>query len=105
MVFIPAFLLGGVLYLHHLWARVIGVAGIGLSQFALWSAGGDEPSNPWYLYGGFLVLSLSLAAGAAELYRPRHTKDREVGRPPASPPGVPTGGERHVSPRAWDVGS
>ena len=30
-----------------------------------------DPINPWYLYGGFLVLSLTLAAGAAELYRPR----------------------------------
>ncbi|WP_406047726.1 hypothetical protein [Kribbella sp. NBC_00889] len=92
ILFLPAFLLGGFLYLHHLWARVIGLAGIGLSQFALWSAGGDEPSNPWYLYGGFLVLSLTLAAGAAELYRPRRTKDREVDRPPASLRSAPTGG-------------
>ena len=43
MIFFPAFLLGGLLYLPHLWV----------------------------LHGGFLILSLTLAAGAAELYRPR----------------------------------
>jgi hypothetical protein len=71
MLFLPAFFLGGLLYLHHVWARVIGVLGIALGEVTLWSALKNDPINPWYLYGGFLVLSLALSAGAAELYRSR----------------------------------
>ncbi|TCC35789.1 hypothetical protein [Kribbella speibonae] len=71
LVLLPAFALGGLLYLHHPWARVTGLAGIGLGELGLWLLDGGQPINPWYHYGGFLVLSLTLAAGAAELYRPR----------------------------------
>ncbi len=71
MIFIPAFFLGGFLYLRHAWARAIGVAGIGLSMVALWLAGEGERLNPAFYYGGFLILSLTMAAGSAELYRPR----------------------------------
>ena len=71
MVFLPAFLLGGLLYLHHLWARLVGAAGILLSHRALWASLNGDSINPWYLYSGFFVLSVTLAAGSAELYRPR----------------------------------
>ena len=57
--------------LPHLWTRLLGLAGIALSQIALWVTTGEDPVNPWVLHGGFLMLSLTLAAGAAELYRPR----------------------------------
>lgn len=73
MVFLPAFLLGGLLYLHHLWSRVVGASGILLAHGGLWASVRGESINPWYLYGGFLVLSVTLAAGAAELYRLRET--------------------------------
>lgn len=69
--FLPVFLLGGLLYLHHLWSCLVGAAGLVLAQIGLWEGFNGEWINPWYLYGGFLVLSLTLAAGAAELYRPR----------------------------------
>jgi hypothetical protein len=74
IVFLPAFLLGGLLYLHHLWARLAGAGGILLAHGGLWASLDGESINPWYLYGGFLVLSLTLAAGGAELYRPRQTR-------------------------------
>ena len=78
MIFLPAFLLGGLLYLPHLWARLAGVAGIALSQAGLWVTTRDDPVNPWVLHGGFLVLSLTLAAGAAELYRPSRSGEAAV---------------------------
>jgi hypothetical protein len=71
MLFVPAFFLGGLLYLRHQWARVIGILGIALGEVVLWSVSKNDPVNPWYLYGGFLVLSVAVSAGAAELYRPR----------------------------------
>lgn len=71
MVFRPAFLLGGLLYIHHLWSRLVGAGGILLAHGALFASLDGDGINPWYLYSGFLVLSLTLAAGAAELYRPR----------------------------------
>jgi hypothetical protein len=70
VVFLPAFLLGGLLYLEHLWSRIAGAVGLVLAQLALGATTLGEPINPWYFHGGFLVLSLTLAAGAAELYRP-----------------------------------
>ena len=71
MLFFPAFLLGGLLYLPHLWTRLLGLVGIALSQVGLWVTTREDPINPWVLHSGFLILSLTLAAGAAELYRPR----------------------------------
>lgn len=71
MLFLPAFLLGGLLYLRHRWARLTGGLGIVLSQVGLWVVTREDAINPWVLHGGFLILSLTLAAGAAELYRPR----------------------------------
>ncbi|MET9268542.1 hypothetical protein [Kribbella sp. NPDC003557] len=71
ILFLPAFLLGGLLHLRHRWARIIGAVGIALGELALWALSRTDPVNPWYLYGGFLVLSLALSAGGAELYRPR----------------------------------
>jgi hypothetical protein len=70
-VFLPAFVLGGLLYVNRRWARIAGLAGIGLAELALWFVDRGQPINPWLHYGGFLILSLTLAAGAAELYRPR----------------------------------
>jgi hypothetical protein len=71
IVFLPAFLLGGLVYLRHWWSRLAGAGGILLAHGALWASLNGEPINPWYLYSGFLVLSLTLAAGSAELYRSR----------------------------------
>lgn len=71
LLFLPAFLLGGLLVRRSLWARLAGASGIVLAEVALWASTGGEPvDNPWIFYGGFLVLCLPVAAGAAELYRP-----------------------------------
>ena len=78
MVFLPTFLLGGLLYLPHLWSRLVGAAGILISHGWLWRSLNGDSLNPWYLYSGFLVLSLALAAGAAELYRPRRLREAAV---------------------------
>jgi hypothetical protein len=37
----------------------------------LWRLDDGEATSPWVLTGGFLLLSSALAAGSAELYRPR----------------------------------
>jgi hypothetical protein len=71
MVFLPAFLLGGLLYLHHLWSRLVGAGAILLANGALFASLNGDEINLWYLYSGFLVLSLTLAAGGGELYRSR----------------------------------
>jgi hypothetical protein len=71
--FLPAFLLGGLIWRRRTWARVVGVAAILAGEAGLWLAMREEilPINPWYLYGGFLLLSVALTAGSAELHRPR----------------------------------
>ena len=70
MIFLPAFLLGGLLYLDRRWARIAGLVGIAGAELALWLVDRGQPINLWYHYGGFLVLALTMSAGAAELYRP-----------------------------------
>lgn len=76
MVFIPAFLLGGLLWFGRNWSRSVGALAIAGGVLVLWLLNQGEPSgtNPVTTYGGFLLLSVTLSAGAAELYRPRATR-------------------------------
>lgn len=70
-VFAPAFLLGGLLHLHRRWQKAVGAAAVASGVLLLWLINQAEPpSNPATMYGGFLLLSLALTAGATELYRP-----------------------------------
>ncbi|WUJ73796.1 hypothetical protein OG809_11100 [Kribbella soli] len=80
--FLPAFLLGGLVWLRQTWARAVGVAAILASEAALWLVMRTEvePIDPWILYGGFLVLSIGLSVGSAELQRPRPVAEPALGR-------------------------
>ncbi|MET7281210.1 hypothetical protein ABZS29_23435 [Kribbella sp. NPDC005582] len=71
MVFLPALLLGGLLWLRRTWLRLIGALGIAGGVLLLWVVGRGDPSGAGLLttYGGFLLLSMAVSAGAAELYR------------------------------------
>ncbi|GAA1563254.1 hypothetical protein GCM10009789_15390 [Kribbella sancticallisti] len=72
-VFLPAFLLGGLLHLHRLHWKLLGAAAVVSGVVLLWRLNQQEPAgfDPVLMYGGFLLLSLALTAGAAEIYRPR----------------------------------
>lgn len=73
MPFLPAFLLGGLIWRRPNWARAVGVAAILAGETGLWMAMREEilPIDPLRLYGGFLLLSVALTAGSAELHRLR----------------------------------
>jgi len=79
MVFLPAFLLGGLLHLRQIWWKVIGAAAVACGVLLLWILNQQEPAsvNPATMYGGFLLLSVALTAGGAELYLPRPARRRE----------------------------
>jgi hypothetical protein len=68
--FLPAFLLGGLLWIHRSWARVVGVGAVLAGEAVLWLVTREAiPVSPWRLYGGFLMLSVALTAGSAEIHR------------------------------------
>ncbi|TDO67438.1 hypothetical protein EV651_103350 [Kribbella sp. VKM Ac-2571] len=69
--FLPAFLLGGLIWLQRTWIRAVGAAVLLANQVGFWLLMRGEIVNPWALYGGFLLLSLTLSAGSAEIFRPR----------------------------------
>ncbi|QNE19996.1 hypothetical protein F1D05_21380 [Kribbella qitaiheensis] len=71
IVFLPALLLGGLLYRRPAWARLLGALGIVAAELSLVLVNGEDPVERWRMYGGFLLLSLALAAGSAEFYRPK----------------------------------
>jgi hypothetical protein len=74
LLFLPALLVGGLAFSPRArWHRAIGYAALTGASVLQWrlAAGSDESVNPWWLLGGFAVLSVGLAAGGAELYRPR----------------------------------
>ena len=79
IVFLPAYLLGGLLRLRQIWWKVIGAASVASGVLLLWILNQQEPVavNPVTMYGGFLLLSLALAVGAAELYLPRPARQRQ----------------------------
>ncbi|GAA1682424.1 hypothetical protein GCM10009745_28390 [Kribbella yunnanensis] len=72
MVFIPALLLGGLLWFGRLWSRSAGVLGIAGGVLLFWWISRQDPSGAGLVttYGGFLLLSLAVSIAAAELYRP-----------------------------------
>jgi hypothetical protein len=70
-VFLPAFLLGGLLQRPRGWQKALGAAAIASGVLLLWLSNRElPPPNQITMYGGFLLLSLALAAGATELWRP-----------------------------------
>ncbi|TDU89694.1 hypothetical protein EV138_3269 [Kribbella voronezhensis] len=76
MVFLPAYLLGGLLFRRQV-SLVLAGAGAVLGGVAfLWVANQQEPApvDGLTMYGGFLVLSLALTIGSAEFYRPRRRR-------------------------------
>ncbi|MFC9692464.1 hypothetical protein ACFTSF_28205 [Kribbella sp. NPDC056951] len=72
MVFIPALLLGGLLWFGRLWSRSAGVIGIAGGVLLFWWISRQDPSGAGLVttYGGFLLLSVAVSIAAAELYRP-----------------------------------
>ncbi|MEV6412148.1 hypothetical protein [Kribbella sp. NPDC051718] len=81
IVFLPVFYLGGLLSFHRGWQKAAGAAGMASGVVLLWlTTRQDPPSSYTTLYGGFFVLSLALAAGGAELYRPTGSVRRELVR-------------------------
>lgn len=72
MVFIPALLLGGLVWFGRVWLRSLGALGIAGGLVLLWLIGRGDPSGAGHVttYGGFLLLSVALSVGAAEIYRP-----------------------------------
>lgn len=81
IVFLPVFLLGGLLRRHRGWQQAVGAVGIASGVVLLWlTTRQDPPSSYATMYGGFLLLSLALAAGSAELYRPARSLRPELVR-------------------------
>jgi len=69
--FLPVLLIGGLAFSgRRRLARWAGAVAIVAAAILLWLLFGAD-GHVWVLTGGFLLLSLALAAGAAELYRPR----------------------------------
>jgi hypothetical protein len=74
MPFLPPLLLGGLLFgSRRRWLKAVGAVAILSATILLWRLDklSDEPTDGSMLCGGFLLLSLALAAGSAELYRSR----------------------------------
>ena len=70
--FVPAFLVGGLLFLRRVPLRLVGAGAVLGSLALLWLINQQDPApvDGATMYGGFLALSLALTAGSAEFYRP-----------------------------------
>jgi hypothetical protein len=73
VVFLPAYLLGGLLFRQRVSLRLVGGGAVAGGLVLLWIVNQQDPApvGGLTMYGGFLVLSLALTAGSAEFYRPR----------------------------------
>ena len=73
VVFLPAYLLGGLLFRQRVLLRLIGAGAVVGGLVLLWIVNQQDPApvGGLTMYGGFLVLSLALTVGSAEFYRPR----------------------------------
>jgi hypothetical protein len=70
IVFLPVFLLGGLLHGRRGWQKAVGAGAVAGGVVLLWLTNRQEPPDHRVtMYGGFLLLALGLAAGVG--VRPR----------------------------------
>jgi len=82
MVFLPTLFFGGLLFgSKRTRTRAVGGTAVLSGAIMLWllTRSSGEPVNQWKQEIGFLLLALALAAGSAEIYRPRPRQSQAAG--------------------------